>query len=199
MPINMLRANKGTACVFDGQNLGNGAPRITCCRVTDAKERRRFEFDSTADRNAVVFDLVDDYSFGVLQSSMHAAWIAQLCSTRNRSRYELLAFRTFPWPQWPSVSQVVAVTLAGLRLRTTRQLLPELEWSAQGGLDQTVMDAYRFDESIDPARFLVDLNQELAEMEVRGEPICGPGLPAPFNTPEFLRRIDLDQIPDSNS
>lgn len=57
-------------------------------------------------------------------------------------------------------------------------MLPDLAWSAQLGLDQTVMDAYGYDdESVDPATFLLELNQKLAAMEARGETISGPGLP----------------------
>jgi hypothetical protein len=187
MPVHLLRANNTTACDVSSRNLRAGPSRITCSRVADAGERRRFEMDSSAERNIVVFDLADDYSFGVLQSSMHAAWVAELCSTRSRSRYELRAFRSFPWPQQQSLAQVVAVTLAGLLLRTARERWPDQASYAQFELDQAVMDAYGFDESAHPVAFLLELNQELATREARGEPICGPGLPPTFlDIPQFF-------------
>ena len=60
------------------------------------------------------FALDDDYSFGVLQSSLHESWFRDRCSTlEERLRYtSKTVFDSFPWPQAPqsdAVGDVVAV------------------------------------------------------------------------------------------
>src|SRR5207253_529854 len=74
---------------------------IACGQVT---KRPIFEFVSQEIRpNAacMVFAHEDDYSFGILQSSIHWIWCINTCSTlTERFRYTSnTVFDTFPWPQ----------------------------------------------------------------------------------------------------
>jgi len=75
---------------------------IVCSQVT---KRPIFEFVSTEIRpNAalIVFSLEDDYSFGILQSSLHWEWFKERCSTLKADyRYTSdTVFDSFPWPLW---------------------------------------------------------------------------------------------------
>lgn len=79
---------------------------IACGQVT---KRPIFEFVSNEIQpNAalIAFPLEDDYSFGILQSSLHWEWFKATCSTlTERYRYTIeTVFDTFPWPQWGILS-----------------------------------------------------------------------------------------------
>ena len=74
---------------------------VVCARVS---RRPVFEFVDARVRpgdSLVVFALADDYSFAVLQSSAHWAWLRARCSTLKRDwRYtSRTVFDSFPWPQ----------------------------------------------------------------------------------------------------
>ena len=175
---------------------------IVCGQVT---KRPIFEFVSTKIRpNAacVVFAQDDDYSFGILQSGIHANWFINRCSTlKSDYRYTSnTVFDTFPWPQKPSAKaiKVVAVAAAALRakraeLRTKhnlslRDLYRSLELpgdhplkAAHAVLDDAVRKAYGMSPTADPLAFLLDLNAEVAEAEVNGDTVQGSGLPSVIN------------------
>lgn len=75
---------------------------IACSRVT---KRPIFEFISSEIHPSDVvqtFALNDDYSFGILQSSLHWEWFKARCSTlKGDPRYTSeTIFDSFPWPQW---------------------------------------------------------------------------------------------------
>lgn len=75
---------------------------IVCGQVT---KRPIFEFISTdihPNAALMVFPMDDDYSFGILQSSVHWDWFNARCSTlEDRPRYtSTTVFDSFPWPQW---------------------------------------------------------------------------------------------------
>jgi len=77
---------------------------ISCGQVT---KRPIFDFISSSIRpNAalMVFTMSDDFSFGILQSSLHWIWFTEKCSTlTERFRYTSdTVYSTFPWPQWGS-------------------------------------------------------------------------------------------------
>lgn len=172
---------------------------IVCARVA---RRPIFEFVARELRpgdSLVVFPLADDYSYGILQSSVHCAWLVGRCSTLKRDyRYtSRTVFDSFPWPQQPERAQVLAVAAAGRRLRAARLELARrdglsrramyraLEGSersplreAHAELDRAVWDIYgvRADAEI-PGRLLA-LNRRLADAESRGELVVGPGLGA---------------------
>jgi hypothetical protein len=78
-----------------------------------------------------ILALDDDYSFGVIQSSLHWAWAkAKGGRLEERIRYTSEVWKTFPWPQDPSESDVLAVADAARALRATRRrLMAENGWS----------------------------------------------------------------------
>lgn len=171
---------------------------IVCSRVT---KRPIFEFLSSEirpDSSLTVFAFADDYSFGVLQSSVHWAWFVAKCSSlKGDFRYTSeTVFDTFPWAQAPTLKQAQAVAAAAVELRRLRrELCDKHGWSlrelyrsmetpgkhplrdAQEALDASVRTVYGMKAKDDVLEFLLALNRECAEREARGEAITPPGLP----------------------
>ncbi|SDO24643.1 DNA methyltransferase [Afipia sp. GAS231] len=184
---------------------------IACGQVT---KRPIFEFISNKihpNAQLIVFPRDDDYSFGILQSSVHWSWFTERCSTlTERYRYTSNSvFDSFPWPQSPTIESVKAVATAARKLRAVRRdlcskhelSLRELYRSvelpgnhpldvAQDALDAAVRKAYGMKPKANPLKFLFDLNQQLAELERQAAPIVGPGLPAAFEKVKELRSDD---------
>lgn len=175
-----------------------GLHRIVVCSVHAA--RPIFVFVSRAffpTHSLHLFGFADDYSFGVLQSSFHWRWAVGVGSKiKEDTRYTGEVWRSFPWPQEPSESHVIAVAHAARTLRRVRdELMRENNWSlrdlyqsaevpgshplndAQAALDRTVADAFGIPPDQDVSEFLLELNQLLAEDEKAGRAIMGPGLP----------------------
>ena len=189
---------------------------IACGQVT---KRPIFEFiSSDIHPNAalVVFPRDDDYSFGILQSSLHWSWFTERCSTLAETyRYTSNSvFDSFPWPQKPMLGNVKAVAKAAQKLRKVRQkLCVEHDLSlralyrssefpgehpldvAQDKLDAAVRKAYAVKPSTDPLKFLFDLNIKLANLEAEDKPIQGPGLPKKFQSDKELRSTDCLCMP----
>jgi SAM-dependent methyltransferase len=187
---------------------------VACSRVT---KRPIFEFISPEihpDNALVVFPLADDYSFGVLQSSIHWAWFLARCSTlKGDFRYTSdTVFDTFPWPQSPKLGRVRAVADAAVSLRALRrEIMKSNGWSlrklyraletpganrlrdAQAALDTAVRAAYGMKEKEDTLAFLLASNLELADQEAKGIPITGPGLPVGASAVEGLITTDCIQ------
>ncbi|TAE28250.1 MAG: class I SAM-dependent DNA methyltransferase [Candidatus Kapaibacterium sp.] len=171
---------------------------IACARVT---KRPIFEFIGTDIRPSdamSVFAFDDDYSFSVLQSSIHWAWFVAKCSTLEaRFRYTSeTVFDTFPWAQAPTLKQVQAVAAEAVELRRLRrELCDKHGWSlrelyrsletpgkhplrdAQESLDASVRAAYGMKANNDVLEFLLELNRDCVAREARGESITAPGLP----------------------
>ena len=146
----------------------------------------------------VAFDFEDNYSFGILQSSLHLEW-AESCGGTLASAYRYTGdtvFSTFPWPQNPSKSKVQKISsavynLIKLRKETMlkngyglRELYNTLEETgknplreAHRKLDEAVRLAYGINKKEDILKFLLHLNQKLYRKEQRGLKITGPGLP----------------------
>ncbi|MBD2160429.1 hypothetical protein H6F46_06945 [Limnothrix sp. FACHB-1083] len=178
--------------------ISQGDRYIVCGRVT---KRPVFALISSAIRPSdalQVFALDDDYSFGILQSSLHWQWFTRQCSTlKGDFRYTSnTVFDTFPWPQTVTIAQITAVAEAARALRQLREtLMAEAQWSlcdlyktldqpgdtplhrAHAALDRAVAAAYGWDDRTDPLAFLFQLNQTVAAAERSGEPVLGPGLP----------------------
>jgi hypothetical protein len=196
----------------------NGLSRyIACGQVT---KRPIFEFvspDIHPNAALIVFPFEDDYSFGVLQSSLHWTWFVAKCSTlTERFRYTSnTVFDTFPWPQSPSNSDIRAVaqasrTLRGVRRRmmdentlTLRDLhrLTELPGtnplkSAQDELDAAVRTAYGISPKKDALTFLLALNIQMAALEIDGAHVQGPGIPQGFSNPATLVSKDCLKMPN---
>jgi hypothetical protein len=149
-----------------------------------------------------VFALDNDYSFGILQSSLHWVWFTERCSTlKSDPRYTSnTVFDSFPWPQNPSVSVVKKVAVAAVSLRQKRRELRQkhrlsfrdlyrsLELpgdhalkAVHGELDRAVREAYGLDANDEPFGFLPDLNFALAQSEADGNVIQAAGLPSFIN------------------
>lgn len=62
------------------------------------------------------------YHFGVLTSSMHMAWVRQVCGRlEGRYRYSNnVVYNNFPWPPEPTASQVQRVTVAAQAILDAR-------------------------------------------------------------------------------
>lgn len=187
---------------------------LACGQVT---KRPIFDFvDRAISPNAAltVFAHADDYTFGILQSSIHWVWFEERCSTiKSDPRYTSnTVFDSFPWPQSPSLETVRAVADAAIALRAKRRelcakhhiSLRELYRSmeqpgshplkdATAALDKAVRKAYGMTPAADPLKHLLALNLELAQAEADGKQITAPGLPpsignrASFVTDDAIR------------
>jgi SAM-dependent methyltransferase len=186
---------------------------IVCGQVT---KRPIFEFLSPKIRpNAalMVFPLSDDYSFGVLQSSLHWLWFKERCSTLKRDpRYtSTTVFETFPWPQAPSVKAIEDVSRKGRDLRQVRlESMRQNCWSlrelyrtldlpgdnrlrrAQNELDEAINAAYGISNRTSPLEYLLDLNLTLAQ-EGNPKSVTAPGLPPSIsNVEQFVSSDCID-------
>ena len=173
--------------------------RMIACSSPQA--RPTFAFISTAfvpTNTMQVFALDDDYSFGVIQSSLHWAWTkANGGKVRADIRYTSAVWTTFPWPQEPTEAEAAAVATAARELRRVRDtLMKENGWSlrslhqaaevpgphplkdAQAALDEAVARAYGMPAEQGATEFLLELNQLVAEDEAEGRKVQGPGVPS---------------------
>jgi SAM-dependent methyltransferase len=146
-----------------------------------------------------VFAFDDDYSFGILQSSLHFEWFRKSSRLKIETdlRYSVReVFETYPWPQSPDVAHGSAVCTAARQLRAARAealatvggglrglyRLLELPGdnpvrSAQVDLDAAVISAYRFNERQPLLDQLLDLNQRVFNRLQNQEPVTAPGVP----------------------
>jgi hypothetical protein len=172
---------------------------IAVSRVTKRPVLEFVENKIHPDTALVIFPFDDNYSFGILQSGIHAAWFQSRCSSMKREpRYTSeTVFDTFPWPQKPSEKSLKAVAEAAAKLRDVRNsAMKNNAWSlsrlydaldvpgknalrdAHAELDKVVRRIYGMNENVDVLAFLLKLNLECAEKEKNGEAITGPGLPS---------------------
>ena len=140
------------------------------------------------------FALDDDYSFGVLQSSVHEQWFRGRCShLKSDLRYtSATVFNTFPWPQDPSpeaVDHVVAVVEELIAFRQNRlelgiSLAQQYDSLREPGksrlrhlhdeLDRAVLTAYGLNTKADVLAEILALNHLVAKRELNGEAVRGP-------------------------
>jgi len=155
-----------------------------------------------------VFSHSDDYSFGILSSTLHRHWMLERCSSLGAApRYtSRTVYQTFPWPQSPSDEAVLGVAKAASTLLAERErirrdfglTLREMHEGAEDGahpladaqavLDGAVCRAFALPRLTDDPTFLLELNATLADKEQRDEAIDGPGVPSSFPT---SKRPDL--------
>lgn len=189
---------------------------IVCSRVT---KRPIFEFvskDINPGDALQAFPLEDDYSFGILQSSIHWEWFVGRCSTlKGDWRYTSdTVFDSFPWPQNPTKKQIEEVAKQAKALRDIRNKYMEEHQltlrnlyrimgdtpnnpvsAVQNRLDDAVRDAYGMRRDADILAFLLDLNFKVFEKEQNGERVQGPGLPlkikdkTPFVSDDCIRML----------
>jgi SAM-dependent methyltransferase len=128
-----------------------------------------------------VFTLDDDYSFGILSSSIHRTWFEARCSTlKSDLRYtSTTVWDSFPWPQTPSdrnVRDIVKIVCEilderqryldeGLSLKSQYDTLRQPGRSRlrdlHSELDTAVMMTYGFSSSEDLLTQLLALNQDI--------------------------------------
>jgi hypothetical protein len=179
-----------------------GLPRyIVCVRHT---QRPIFVFLERAirpDSALTVFAFADDYSFGVLQSSVHWRWFTARCSSLGRRfRYTSeTVFDAFPWPQAPTREMVLVVATRARELRAARALALKdgrgglravyrlLErpgdnplQAAHRALDEAVLAAYGFAEGGDVLAQLLALHGRVAADADATGPGVPPGFPDPY-------------------
>jgi SAM-dependent methyltransferase len=171
---------------------------IACARVTKRPIFAFIDTDIRPNDALQVFALEDDYSFGILQSSVHWIWFVERCSTlKGDFRYTSNSvFDSFPWPQSPTPVQVRAVAKAAKQLRQVRdKALTQFGWTlrelyrtlevrgdnplkqAHADLDSAVRAAFGLRAAADPLPFLLKLNEQLAENEASMKPVVTAGLP----------------------
>ena len=191
---------------------------IVCGQVT---KRPIFEFvEASIHPNAalIVFPLSDDYSFGILQSSLHWEWFKARSSTlKGDFRYTSdTVFDSFPWPQEPTRAGVKAVAAAAVNLRAMRkEIMVRNNWSlrelyraaemegknplkdVQAALDDAVTSGYGTTVDVDTLTFLLELNRSCAAREAAGETIIGPGLPPTIKDQSSLITDDCVRMPRS--
>lgn len=172
--------------------------RVVCC--ANPQSRPIFVFLSckfVPTNTLQIFAFDDDYTFGVIQSSLHWAWTkAKGGRLKSDIRYTSAVWKTLPWPQAPTLENVIDAAQAAQQLRSTRdRLMAENGWSlralyqaaevegphplkdAQAALDAAVEAVYGKPADQEATEFLLELNLALAEDEAAGETIQGPGLP----------------------
>ena len=178
-----------------------------CGRVT---QRSIFEFvhsDINPNDALVVFAFDDDYSFGILQSSMHWTWFTHRCSTLGTGfRYtSQTVYDTFPWPQKPTLAQIKVVAKRARELRKVRTEILKREGISyrdlyrsmelpgdhtmlkyHKALNEAVYSAYGFKKTQDELDFLLKLNLDLSERESGGKKITGQGLSHIVKNPKKL-------------
>jgi SAM-dependent methyltransferase len=174
---------------------------IVCSRTT---KRPVFAFVSSRvhpDTKLMVFPFADDYTFGILQSSVHWKWFVTKSSklTERFNYTPTSVWDTFPWPQAPRKKQIRAVAKAGREIRRIRaEALPRVTGGlralyrtlelpgknplkdAHAALDAAVLDAYGFDPESDLLAQLLNLNLTVAARIDRGEPVTAPGVPPTY-------------------
>jgi len=191
---------------------------LACAYVT---KRPIFIFVSSGIRpsNLIqVFGFEDDYSFGVLQSSLHWVWFVTKCGKlKGDFRYSAESvFDTFPWPQAPTREQIKTVADAAAALRALRrETMRQLNYSLRGlyrtleqpgdnplrdahaRLDTAVRTAYGMAEDADPLAFLLELNLACAVKEKAGEKLTPPGLQLPAKEQATFVTDDCIQPPSA--
>ena len=187
-------------------------PRYIACSAV--MKRPTFVFLSSAylPTNVLkVFAFADDYSFAILQSSVHWLWFTTKCSKlTERFRYTPESvFDTFPWPQAATVKQIDAADCASREVRRVRaEALKSLKGGlralyrtlelpginplkdAHAALDAAVLAAYGFSAKKDLLAQLLALNLEVAGKIECSEPVTAPGVPKSYPEPSKLLTED---------
>jgi hypothetical protein len=183
---------------------------IATSRVSGTSRTSVFAYVDKAVRpgdSLTVFAFDDDYSFGILSSAVHRAWLEARCSTlKGDLRYTpTTVWDSFPWPQTPSPASVqsivdIVANIIGLR---SEQLNAEFSLKRQYdvlrtpgksrlrelhiALDNAVFAAYGFSEDEDVLALLLALNQDVAAGGPSARPPGPSGLTGVRVTQERLQ------------
>lgn len=175
---------------------------IAVTRVASDKRMSVFTFVDSAlwlGDSAQAFAFNDDYSMGILQSTLHRQWLVERCSTlETRLRYtSTTVFDSFAWPQNPTPKSVERVARAMAEIVELRasylndgiSLAKQYNSLRTAGksklrdlhdeLDAAVYEAYEFSTTLDPIAQMFSLNQEVHEL---GADARGPGAKGLTNT-----------------
>ncbi|MFD7652940.1 DNA methyltransferase [Actinosynnema sp. NPDC059797] len=162
---------------------------IATSRVASLNRLAVFEFVDSAIHPGdalTVFAMDDDYSLGVLSSSVHHDWTRARCSTfKGDPRYtSTTVFDSFPWPQSPSVETVKAVAEVSAEIVSRRAAMvargvmlgdqydslrtPGKNWlrDLHEELDRLVLQAYGFSSQESSLAQILAINQDLASNTV---------------------------------
>jgi hypothetical protein len=180
---------------------------LACAEVTKRPIFCFLDPSIRPDHTVEAFIVADDYSFGILQSSIHWLWFTTKCSKlKSDFRYTPESvFDTFPWPQSATVKQINAVAKAG---REVRRVRAEALTKIRGGLravyrtlelpgknplkdvhaalDAAVLAAYGFSPKNDLLAQLLALNLEVARRIDAGQSVTAPGIPPGYPNPSRL-------------
>jgi N-6 DNA Methylase len=141
-----------------------------------------------------VFAFEDDYSMGVLLSSLHSRWaIAESTKLKSDPRYTSASFATFAWPTPPKVRREAIAAAAQQLIRQRREICLERQIGltrlyneiAEGAyrdlrelhveLDEAVAEAYGWPSRVahnpdESNRRLLELNRAIAAGEIEYDP-----------------------------
>jgi len=143
----------------------------------------------------VAFAFDDDYSFGILTSSLHRLWFERRCTTLGQAvtYTNSTVFDTFPWPQNPTIEQVERIinVVARLQVHREERVAAGLTLGAQYDalrlpgqnrlrdlhteLDDCVRNAYGFEHPAEDLASLLALNELMVREELGGGLVRGPG------------------------
>jgi hypothetical protein len=187
------------------------SPRYLCCSLVTKRPIFVFVHSSIRPSNLLqIFTFDDDYSFGILQSSLHWLWFMEKSSKlRGDFRFGESVWNTFPWPQDPNSSHIDAVAKAA---RAVREIRAEALSKVKGGLravyqildlpgahplkdahtclDDAVRITYGFSQADDPLSRLLQLNQDIARRIEEKQDVTKPGIPTTYPTPSRLLSTD---------
>ena len=193
--------------------IGGLSRYLACCEVTKRPIFCFLDPDIRPDHTLEVFAFADDYSFGVLQSSLHWLWFITKCSKlKSDFRYTPeFVFDPFTWPQTATVKQIDAVAAAARELRRVRaEALPKMKGGlralyrtlelpganplkdAHTALDTAVLEAYAFRPKKDLLAQLLTLNQNVAAAIEKAKPVVSPGVPKIY--PDATKLVTEDCI-----
>jgi SAM-dependent methyltransferase len=195
-------------CRREMVDLIRDLPRyMACAEVTKRPIFCFLDPDVRPDHTLEAFIFADDYSFGILQSSVHWQWFITKCSKlKSDFRYTPESvFETFAWPQAPTIEQIDAVAAAGREVRRVRdEALKKIKGGlravyrtlelpgknplkdAHAALDGAVLDAYGFSANKDLLAQLLALNLAVARKIDAGQEVVSPGVPPTYPEPERL-------------
>lgn len=181
-------------------------PRYIATSRVAAKDRISvFQFIDSGTRpddSLAVIALDDDYSLGIVSSSLHREWFEERCSKLKVDlRYtSTTVWDSFPWPAQPSTSAVtkVAGAMAAITEYRAARLAEGIPLGDQydalrtpgkstlrdlhDHLDATVVEAYGFNPDEDMLAQLLALNMAAASDPEVATPPGGLGMPEAYTT-----------------
>ncbi len=130
-----------------------------------------FSVDNIAGDTCIVIANADIFHFGILQSTMHMAWMRQVCG-RLESRYRYsneLVYNNFPWPENPSEEIVENIKEKAQEVLNARKQFPNATLSELYNpetMPKSLLDAHAtLDRAVDKAYGVRSFENELKRLE----------------------------------